>query len=49
MQYLSYCVVCFKGQGITKEVFVVNVVGIALANRGVFTNRHTQDVKVAST
>lgn len=49
MQYLLYCLVCFKVQGIIKEVFVVNVVGVTLAKHGVFMNRHTQDVKVAST
>jgi hypothetical protein len=32
MQYLLYCVVCFRVQGITKEVFVADVVDVALAN-----------------
>jgi hypothetical protein len=49
MQYLFYCAIYFKVQGITEEVFVVNVVGVTLAKCGVFTNQHTQDVKVVST
>jgi len=36
MQYLLYCVVCFKVQGTTKEMFMVNVVDTILANLGVF-------------
>ncbi len=47
MQYLLYCVVCFRDQSTIKEVFVANVVSNeALANGGVFT--HAQDAKVAS-
>jgi hypothetical protein len=37
MQYLLYCVVCFRVQSTTEEVFVANVVDIALANHRVFT------------
>ncbi len=47
MQYLLHCVVYFKVQGTTKEVFMVDVVDVVLANRRVFTQRHTQDVEVA--
>jgi hypothetical protein len=49
MQYLLYFVVFFKVQGTIKEVFVADVVEARLANRKVFTRRHTQDAKVAST
>jgi hypothetical protein len=36
VQYLLYCVVCIRVQGTTREVFVVDVVEVALANRGIF-------------
>jgi hypothetical protein len=37
MQYFLYCVVCFRDQSATREVFVANVVSKAtLANCGVF-------------
>ncbi len=49
MQYLLYCVICFRVQGTTKEVFVANAMEVALANRKIFTCRHTHDAKVAST
>jgi hypothetical protein len=48
MQYLLYCVVCFRVQGTTKEVFVVDVMDATLANRMVFIRWHTHDAKVAS-
>jgi hypothetical protein len=47
MQYLLYCVVCFGVRGTTKEVFVVDVVDVALANRGVFMRQHTHDAEVS--
>jgi hypothetical protein len=37
MQYLLYCVVCFKVQGNIKEVFVADVVEVTLATQKVFT------------
>jgi hypothetical protein len=47
MQYLLYCVVCFRDQNTIKEVFVANVVSKeALANGEVFT--HAQDAKATS-
>jgi hypothetical protein len=49
MQFLLYCVVCFRVQGTNREVFVTNVVDAKLANCGVFMQWHTHDVKVAST
>jgi len=48
MQYLLYCVICFRVQGTIKKVFMVDVVEEALANCKVFTRRHAQDAKVAS-
>ncbi len=48
MQYLLYCVICFRVQG-TTEVFVANAMEVALANCKIFTCRHTHDAKVAST
>jgi len=30
MQYLLYCVICFKVWSTTKEVFMVNVVDVAM-------------------
>jgi hypothetical protein len=47
MQYLLHCVVYFKVQSTTREVFMVDVVDVVLANRKVFTQQHTQDVEVA--
>ncbi len=49
MQYLLYCVVCFRVWITTREVFMVDVVDVALANHGVFMWWHTHDAKVAST
>ncbi len=43
-----YCVVCFKIRRTIKEVFVVDVMDVALANHWVFTQWHTHDVEVAS-
>ncbi len=37
MQYLLYCVVYFKVQGTTREVFMVDDVDVTLANCKVFT------------
>jgi hypothetical protein len=45
MQYLVYCVVCFKVQSTIGEVFVANVVEVALANCGIFMHRHAKDAK----
>ncbi len=47
MQYLLYCVVCFRVQGTTKEVFVGNIVDTTLAYHGVFTQQHAHDAKVS--
>jgi hypothetical protein len=47
MQYLLYYIVCLKVWCTTREVFVVNVVDVALANCGVFMQWHTHDVEVA--
>ncbi len=48
MQYLLYCVICFRVQGTIREVFMVDVVEATLANCKVFLRRHAQDAKVAS-
>jgi len=48
MQYLLYCVVCFKVWSTTKEVFVIDVMDATLTNRGVFRRWHVGDVEVAS-
>jgi hypothetical protein len=48
MQYLLYFIVCFKVQGIIREMFMVDVMDVALANREVFTQWHTHDAEVAS-
>jgi hypothetical protein len=48
MQYLLYCVVCFRVRGTTREVFMVNVMEATLANHGVFTPRHAKGAKIAS-
>jgi hypothetical protein len=48
MQYLLYCVICYKVRGTTTKVFVVDVVDAIVANHEVFTRRHTHDVEVAS-
>jgi hypothetical protein len=46
MQYLLYCVVYFRVQGTTKEVFVVDIMHATLANLMVFMQRHGKDAKV---
>ncbi len=46
MQYLLYCVVYFKFQSTTKEVFATNVVDRSLANRGVFKQQYAHDAKI---
>ncbi len=48
MQYLLYCVVCFRVQGTTKEVFMDDVVDATLTNHGVFMRQHAHDAKVSS-
>jgi hypothetical protein len=48
MQYLLYFVVCFRVRSTIKEVFVADVMDVALANHGIFTRRHAHDVEVAS-
>jgi len=48
MQYLLYYVVCFRVQGTTKEVFMVDVMDVALTNHGDFMRWHTHDAKVSS-
>jgi hypothetical protein len=48
MQYLLYCVICFKVRSNTREVFVTDVVDATFANCGVFTQQHTHDAEVAS-
>jgi hypothetical protein len=47
MQYLLYCVVCFKVQGTTKEMFMANAINATLANHEVFSQCHAHDAKVA--
>jgi hypothetical protein len=47
MQYFLYHVICFKVEGTTREVFMADVVDVALANCGVFTWQHAHDAKVA--
>ncbi len=46
MQYLLHCVIYVQDRGTIREVFMVDVVDVALANCGVFTQWHTQDVEV---
>jgi hypothetical protein len=48
MEYLFYCVVYLKVWGTTREVFVANVVDVALANHRVFTQLYAHDAEVAS-
>jgi hypothetical protein len=48
MQNLLYCVVCFKVQGTTQEVFVDDDVDVTLANCRVSTRRYAYDAEVAS-
>jgi hypothetical protein len=48
MQYLLYCVNYFRVRGTTREVFMVNVMDVTLANRAVFMRQHAHDAKVAS-
>jgi hypothetical protein len=48
MQYLFYCVVYFKIQRTTKEVFVADVMDVTLANHGVFMQWHAHDAEVTS-
>jgi hypothetical protein len=38
MQYLLYCIVCFRVQGTTKEVFVADDVDATLTNQGYLCN-----------
>jgi hypothetical protein len=49
VQYLLYYVVCLKVRSTTREVFMANVVKVALANHRIFMRRHAHDAKVAST
>jgi hypothetical protein len=49
MQYLLYCVVCFKVRNTTRDLFMANVMDATLANHGAFTHRHAQDVEVILT
>jgi hypothetical protein len=49
MQYLLYCVVCFRVWGTTKEMIVVDVVEVALTNDRVFAHRHAHHAEVAPT
>ncbi len=35
MQYLMYCVICFRVQGTAREVFVADVVDTTLVNHKV--------------
>ncbi len=37
-----FCVICFKVQNTTKEVFVANVVQATLANQGVLVHQVAQ-------
>jgi hypothetical protein len=46
MQYLLCCVVCFRVRGTTREMFVVDVMEVTLANREIFTQWHAHDAKV---
>jgi hypothetical protein len=48
MQYLLYCVICFRVWSAIKEVFVVGPIDVVLASHRVFMQRHTHDAKVAS-
>jgi hypothetical protein len=48
MQYLLYFVICFEIRKTTREVFVANVMDVALANHMVFMWWHAHDAKVAS-
>jgi hypothetical protein len=47
MQYLLYCVVCYRVRGAIKEVFVVDVMDATIANCRLFMQWHTHDAKVA--
>jgi hypothetical protein len=49
MQYLLYYVVCLRVRITTKEVSMVNVMEVALANHRVFIPQHAKDAKVALT
>jgi hypothetical protein len=49
MQYLLYCVVFFRVQSTTKEVFVAHDVDTTLTYHEVFTQWYAHDVEVAST
>ncbi len=46
MQYLLYCVICFRVRGTTRDVFVVDVMDAQLANHGVFMQWHAYDAEV---
>jgi hypothetical protein len=49
MQYVLYCVICFKVWSSNREVFMVDDVDTTLANHKVFMRHHAYDVEVAST
>jgi hypothetical protein len=49
MQYLLYCVVCFRVQGTIKEVFMLDVVDVTLAIHRVFTQWCAKNAEVALT
>jgi hypothetical protein len=49
MQYLLYNVICFRVQGTIREVYVVDVMDVTLANCGVFTQWHAPNAGVGST
>jgi hypothetical protein len=48
MQYLLYCVSCFKFCSTTKKVFVANAQDTTSASREIFMQWYAHDVEVTS-